>query len=85
MTKRVSPGVVPVLFFLVVLMWAPMVVEGDELSFAQALEQAEERSEILMLQQSTIKRARLALAEARSRLGPELSVEAVGGTWLTHH
>jgi outer membrane protein len=83
MMKQVSPGVVPGLFFLVVFLWAPMVVESDELSFAQALELAEERSEILMIQQSTIKRARLALAEARGLLGPELSFEAVGG-YMAH-
>jgi outer membrane protein len=77
--RRVFPGIIPGLFFFVVFLSSSMVVEGDELSFAQALELAEERSEILMLQQSAIKRARLALAEAQSRLGPELTFRAHGG------
>jgi outer membrane protein TolC len=61
----------------------PTAVESEDLSFVRALELAEERSEILMLQASAVKRAGLALAEARSKLGPELTFEA-GGGYMAH-
>ncbi len=65
------------------LFWTSMGVGAEDLSFAKALELAEEHSEILMLQASTVKRAGLAVAEARSRMGPELTFEAVGG-YMAH-
>lgn len=61
------------------LLWAPLAVGAEDLSLTQALELAEKRSEILMLQGSALKSAGLALAEARSRLGPELTFQVVGG------
>jgi outer membrane protein len=71
------------LSLLAVLLSAPMLVEAESLSFARTVELAEERSEILMLQESAVNRAGLALAEARSRLGPELAFEAAGG-YMAH-
>lgn len=71
------------LFLFALWFSAPMLVGAEDLSFTRALELAEKRSEILMLQGSAVKRAGLALAEARSRLGPELSFEA-GGSYMAH-
>jgi outer membrane protein TolC len=62
-----------------VMLQAPEIVEADELSFARALELTEERSEILMLQESAVRSAGMVLAEARSRLGPQLTFQASGG------
>lgn len=67
------------LLVLLCLLCAAMALEAESFSFAQALELAEKRSEILMLQASAVKRAGLSLAEARSRLGPELTFQAAGG------
>jgi len=61
------------------LLLVSMVVGAEDLSFPRALELAEEHSEILLLQTSAVKRAGLAVAEARSRLGPELNFQAAGG------
>ena len=58
---------------------SPIVAVAEDLSFPRALELAAERSEILLLQASAVKRAGLAVAEARSRLGPELTFQAAGG------
>ena len=60
-------------------LWVTPIVGADDLSFSRALELAEKRSEILMLQASAVKRAGLSLAEARSRLSPELTFQALGG------
>jgi len=77
--RRVMPGIIPYLLLFVVLLSAEMVVEAEDLSFVRAVQLAEERSEILLLQKNAVKRAGLAVAEARSRLGPELTFEAAGG------
>jgi outer membrane protein len=58
---------------------APEMLWAEQVSFEQALELAVDRSEILKLQRSAVKRASLSLAEARSRLGPELTFQAAAG------
>jgi outer membrane protein TolC len=68
---------------LIILLLTPIIIGAEPMSFEQALELAEERSEILMLQRSAVRRADLALAEARSRLGPELTFQ-VGGGYLAN-
>jgi len=65
------------------LLLAPPAAGAEELSFARAVELAEKHSEILMLRSSAVKTAGLALAEARSRLGPELTFEG-GGSYMAH-
>ncbi len=67
------------LTFAAAALRAPIVAGAEDLSFPRALELAAERSEILLLQASAVKRAGLAVAEARSRLGPELTFQAAGG------
>jgi len=81
--KRVSAIVLVSLSLFAGLLFAPLAAGAEDLSFAQAVELAEKHSEILMLQASTVKTAGLALAEARSRLGPELTFEA-GGSYMAH-
>ena len=56
----------------------PGLLGGEALSFQQALQQADARGEILELRRVAIRRAELSLAEARTRLGPELSFQASG-------
>jgi outer membrane protein len=81
--RRVLPGFIPRLVLFMVLLSAPVFAEAEDLSFSRAVELAEERSEILLLQKNAVKSAALAVAEARSRLGPELTFEAVGG-YMAH-
>ena len=65
------------------LLLTPLAAGAESLSFARAVQLAGERSEILMIQTSAVKTAGLALAEARSRLGPELTFEG-GGSYMAH-
>ena len=81
--KRVLPVVLVSLSLFAGLLCSPLAVGAEDLSFARVLELAETHSEILMLQASAVESASLALAEARSRLGPELDFEAVGG-YMAH-
>ena len=79
MMRRVLPGVLPSLCFSVFLLAAALFAVAEDLSFDRAAALAGKRSEILLIQKYAVKRAGLALAEARSRLGPELTFEAAGG------
>ncbi len=72
-----SAAVVVLLILLV--LHSPEVLWAEQVSFEQVLELAMDRSEILKLRRSAVKRASLSLAEARSRLGPELTFQAAAG------
>ncbi|MBN2551682.1 MAG: TolC family protein, partial [Spirochaetales bacterium] len=58
--------------------WAPACLPAEPLSFERVLELAGQRSEVLMLDRSAVKRAGMYLAETRSRFGPELTFQASG-------
>jgi outer membrane protein TolC len=65
------------------LLLTPLAAGAEDLSFARAVQLAEKHSEILMIQTSAVRTAGLVLAEARSRLGPELTFEG-GGSYMAH-
>lgn len=65
------------------LLPSPGGISAEQVDFERALNLAVERTEILELQRRAVKRASMSLAEARSRLGPELTFQAAAG-YMAH-
>ncbi len=64
------------LLLMLGLLNSPGMICAEQMDFERILTLAVERTEIIELQRRAVKRASSSLAEARSRLGPELSFSA---------